>query len=1041
MAVGANSVVVASGDTLIAFSLETGERQRQMSSPSNKEISSIAGKLASLPSLSLALHRPQPPTTHPCYPSPPFPPLPLPFLPLHPCPASPCGLFVFAAAGNRTVTKYEISTLGLIAQSQPVFDDFITHLCHSGSSTNTRSFVLAVGGDNSWAAVLDDTDLTVVSKKKKLHAVPIEHAAISTSGGNIVTVCKAPARKQAMKLFDQGFSEKHKIKPPHENLVNGLIFSPVNDDKFYSYAQDCAIKSWSFSKRCTLQLVANAHSANITCLMLSNDGTRMVSSSADNFLILWDPETNSKITSLDVAEPLADLTFCTANSAQIVTLGKSGSVHAWKESQPDINIDLDIKSTLNNYQRMSTTESLKAIHDQKSLGIMHLQSISGKDLTQRRTSFGARATVGEGIAARLTVFERGSMEEAPPELHHQPARVQHPRIDAVQESPLLGPRNPPGTPPTPEQTSKDRALDALAQDISLTKDELSLTTGDLTKTKSELHAILAENEHLKQQCARLSKELNETNAAKDIVIKQQDERILNMQYDVHKMQSELHEQWANHHETVLTAHADETNRWRSHSESLQAAQRHEKEEVEKKLREDEELFKKHKESFEAHSSELTDEVRTLRKMLIDEEKVKLDFQKKVAEYEEKEMTRETAEMGTVQKMVEEILKQCRVLNSKTSQERIEKRIVDLAVALEKAFHFDKKTSSTLLENVRRQKVWEKDEKSRLVHDIRSLVLEAEIAHVYQRSEAVKDIEELRKRTEKELTALLERLRGEEKAMLQAKKKFGEFHEEIVEVDKVVNKYLTEINDLRTTLATLSISNGAQEMHRVQAKISDLSIELQAWTDLKRDFNLALTKQDMLYRKLKSNRDNTHRTYHAKKNTFDEGIGLAFDEAIEIVADADEQEAIRRRELRQEEEREKMRILSSQKNVDRQLEGKEAVRKKELRKHVSDLNLSIDPLSYSSPMKGNNPNSPGAMIGTLATWARIRDKAQGRNYDFDFSDYLSKDGKKNTVPFKPSMQNSPLLNPRPTDRMLLEGRVKERDEGSMKTILTTLKNAL
>jgi len=346
--------------------------------------------------------------------------------------------------------------------------------------------------------------------------------------------------------------------------------------------------------------------------------------------------------------------------------------------------------------------------------------------------------------------------------------------------------------------------------------------------------------------------------------------------------------------------------------------------------------------------------------------------------------------------------------------------------------------------VRRQKQWEKDEKTRLVHDIRSLVLDAEIAHVYQRSETVKDIEELKKRTEKELTALLERLRGEDKAAYAAKRKFAEFHEEILEVEKVVEKYVAEISETRTHLATLSVSKGAAEVHRAQAKISDLSTELQKWTELKRDFNLALTKQDMAFRKIKSNRDNTFRIYHCKKGVFDEGIGHSFEEAIEIVADADEQEAQNRRQRIKEEEREKHRLASSHKNVSKQLRPGETRKKQEMKEHVLGMNLSIDPLAYDirgeSKYEGSS-GSPGAMIGTLATWARIRDKAAGRNYDFDFKDYLSKDSRKNTVALKEQAKNSPLLNPRPTDRKLFHEKSMQREKGSIKTILQTLQKAL
>ena len=77
---------------------------------------------------------------------------------------------------------------------------------------------------------------------------PTQHTHIYAHAYSIVTVAKAPASKQALKFWDANLKEIRKVKQPHNNIVNGVVFSPKDDDKFFTYSGDCSIKQWFFSK-------------------------------------------------------------------------------------------------------------------------------------------------------------------------------------------------------------------------------------------------------------------------------------------------------------------------------------------------------------------------------------------------------------------------------------------------------------------------------------------------------------------------------------------------------------------------------------------------------------------------------------------------------------------------------------------------------------------------------------------------------------------------------------------------------------------------
>ena len=685
--------------------------------------------------------------------------------------------------------------------------------------------------------------------------------------------------------------------------------------------------------------------------------------------------------------PLETLSF------QYVTLSKSGSVHLWKKSSasdPDPESDSDPDDP---------DDSLEAISEITESLVLN-QNYSGQDDFRS----------GRGLSS-IMENDRVSLAAASAPVTSSP-------------SPPSSPFTSPSSPPSSSSSSSSS--------------ELVAVKAELETAKAELETSLAFNDELATSVAALTGSLAEAAAESDLTIKQkgdiieqQADVIAALQRETKGVQSALHEKWKSHNDVVLNTHAEETSKWKSHSEFLQAALAHEKEQAVAKLRDGIEAFDKQRRSSDSHKNELADEVKILRRMLVEEEQEKLKFEAKLLKHEEREMERATEGLGTVSKMVEDILKHCHVMNGEPDQEKVENKIVDLAIALERSFHHDRGTSSAVLENVRRQKLWERGEKTKLVKNIRVLVLDSEIAHVYSRQEAVKDIEELRKRTEKELTTLLVRLKAEDRAAYESKRKFTEFNDEILEVDKVVKKYEAKVNEAKQNLAMLSVTRGAAEMSKVQAKILDLSSELHKWAELKRDFSVALTQQDMTFNKCKSAGDTTREMYQEKKDTFDSGIGQAFDEAVEIVAGgADEQETRAARATRREEEAQRAVLASGQKCAEKYLWFKEARALKVSRMSpVAGGGGGGFGGGYGSPA---GPGSPGVMVGTVATWARIRDKAAGRGHKLDFREFLGKDTrgkdtrKKITVAVK---------------EQAAEERRDERDKGSVRSIFSSLQKVL
>ena len=108
-----------------------------------------------------------------------------------------------------------------------VCEDWIINL-----STSSNINILAIC-KKSTLSVINANTLSPVSLKKKMHQNGISGSAISFSGTNIVTIARAPAKKQAIKLWDAStpnkITELHKLKAPHDNLINGAIFNPKNN--------------------------------------------------------------------------------------------------------------------------------------------------------------------------------------------------------------------------------------------------------------------------------------------------------------------------------------------------------------------------------------------------------------------------------------------------------------------------------------------------------------------------------------------------------------------------------------------------------------------------------------------------------------------------------------------------------------------------------------------------------------------------------------------------------------------------------------------
>lgn len=383
-----------------------------------------------------------------------------------------------------------------------------------------------------------------------------------------------------------------------------------------------------------------------------------------------------------------------------------------------------------------------------------------------------------------------------------------------------------------------------------------------------------------------------------------------------------------------------------------------------------------------------------------------------------------------------ILKGTKCMDVQHSLRQDEARISNLTSLIASAMNSDMYLpATTLMDSVRRHKAWETECRGKLCKNIRSLVLEAEIEFAYKRHDAIKDIESLRDKTLVQSKELASKLRSDVHNVEVAKKRCREVVEEMSLVDAELKKAEDKLSYEQDALTGLPETEQSPSVQRINAGIQECQLEVKKWIDVKKEILYAVKLNKGLYERAVEARDRSEAVYEGRKKIYDEGISQAFVCAIKIVSDAEEVAAAK-------EYKKKVR-----KEGEKQLEKKEKNELMEKKKSENEAESNErSPRANNQGISATKTKffgSPASYTGTQATWHRIREKIQGK-YDFDFSEFVSKDGKFNRgdVPFKRTKETElEGIHNSPINRALFVDSQRSRNDNSRRSILETCERLL
>lgn len=331
-------------------------------------------------------------------------------------------------------------------------------------------------------------------------------------------------------------------------------------------------------------------------------------------------------------------------------------------------------------------------------------------------------------------------------------------------------------------------------------------------------------------------------------------------------------------------------------------------------------------------------------------------------------------------------------------------------------------ASSLQEAVERHKRWEDGKRATLAHDIRSLVLEAEVELRYKRHDTLSTIEKFRDRAEMQIGEYEKRLHRDRHNVSTLDASILEMLQEAHGVDKKCGELRDEKDKEEIRRKELSTTGQATETHLNHTAIQELGVELQRWEEVRRDFEYEIRRLREQKAKCKVEYERRLKDLEKVKASYDNGMGKAFIFGMKIVSDSDEMEAAaefkKRLEMKEEEEEERKRKLVEERAARRRARKKaeEDKDKVEWQKERED---------YQGPFMG----SPASLYVTASHHAKIRDKINGK-YDFSFEDFVSRDSKiqRGDVPFKQgSMLGDLVSEEKPLNRSLFADKAAEREE--------------
>ena len=288
--------------------------------------------------------------------------------------------------------------------------------------------------------------------------------------------------------------------------MNGVVFSPKDNDKFYTYSSDSSIKQWSFSKEEPTLGITGAHVGNILTLSVSSNGKALLSTSTDKNISLWDAANMKRTaeTSTDDACTAAGFLDNSTGSFAVVTRG--GRLEHYIG---DDHANAVLEKTERNNLSSSAGPNLA---DALSAGIRSRETNASKNAYSSPNSSNSvvapvratRATthIGHGQSGIMTLNEREAAVGRPParqSLPHSahpssslsptlatnktaPEPARDPYADA---SPLLPTPNIPETPSIESILTKEHLRNAeykikkLEQEAAALRNELTLVKTNL----------------------------------------------------------------------------------------------------------------------------------------------------------------------------------------------------------------------------------------------------------------------------------------------------------------------------------------------------------------------------------------------------------------------------------------------------------------------------------------------------------------------------------------------------------------------------------
>jgi hypothetical protein len=518
---------------------------------------------------------------------------------------------------------------------------------------------------------------------------------------------------------------------------------------------------------------------------------------------------------------------------------------------------------------------------------------------------------------------------------------------------------------------------------------------ELEMAQNQAHFVASKNKKLEEQVSDLKAQLY----AKDVELQRKQEEL-----NTAKLQcSQIGYQWQSYSDQAVNETA---SRWRSHSEALEAEKQNEieasssvREEVEK-LREEYDRFKAEKERT---LSESLDEVERLTELVTQQDAI-------------------NEKRGFMDQMIFEILRGTKCMDVQYSLKQDEIRVGNLTKLVKEAMDNDYFPAAQLMEVVKRHKSWEASERKQLCEDIRGLVVEKEVDFAYKRHESIRSMESLRDRTLQHCRELAAKMRSDTTNAEVHKKRYHELVEEHFFVEKKVLGAEERLNAERERLSELTVSGHAMLVHEAQANIQENLLDVQKWVGVKKDIYYTMKVQEDVYFKAMETRDTSREKYELRQRIHDEGIGQAYVSAIKIVSDADEIAAA---------EDYKKQIQKEKQAEAREMERKVKERKERRKKEVE----ATETKRRDEESKRGKP-SPASLVGTHATWSRIRERMQGK-YDFNFSEFISKDSKFNRgdVAFKKTKETEALgLHEPPLSRALFAENARKSQEASRKEVM-------